>query len=78
MRFLINFTFLSDEGPTLETLDFAFISAVHRPFHVLICISTLPTQHTTFIVLFEAVSFIPNLRTYKGNKKRGRIAIIAV
>ena len=76
MRFLINFTFLSDEGPTLETLDFAFISAVHRPFYVLI--STLPTQHTTFIVLFEAVSFIPNLRTYKGNKKRGRIAIIAV
>ena len=24
------------------------ISAVHRPFYISICISTLPTQHTTF------------------------------
>ena len=27
--------FLSDEGPTLETLDFAFRwSAVHQPFYI--------------------------------------------
>ena len=24
------------------------ISAVHRPFYISICISTLPMQHTTF------------------------------
>ena len=85
--------FLSDEGPTLETLDFTFyigsttptflyfdlylntayaahyilcfsltkgqrskrsetllsISAVHRPFYISICISTLPTQHNRII-----------------------------
>ena len=28
------------------------VSAVHRPFHISICISTLPTQHTTFISIF--------------------------
>ena len=27
------------------------ISAVHQPFYILICISTLPTQHTTFIYM---------------------------
>ena len=27
----------------------ATVLAVHRPFYILICISTLPTQHTTFI-----------------------------
>ena len=42
--------FLSDEGPTLETLDFAFrLSAVYQLFIFQIFISTLPTQHTTFI-----------------------------
>ena len=39
--------FLSDEAPTLES-----VSAVHQPFYILICISTLPTQHTTFITTF--------------------------
>ena len=42
--------FLSNEGPTLETLDFTiYISAVHRPFYISISISTPPKQHTTFI-----------------------------
>ena len=27
------------------------VLAVHRPFYILICISTLPTQHTMFIYL---------------------------
>ena len=27
------------------------ISAAHQPFHISICISTLPTQHTTFLSL---------------------------
>ena len=26
------------------------VSAVHQPFHISICICTLPTQHTTSIV----------------------------
>ena len=41
--------FFSDEGPTLETLDFAIcLSAVHQPFSsVTIFISTLPMQHTS-------------------------------
>ena len=35
------------ERPMLETLD--YVLAVHRPFYISIFISTLPTQHTTFI-----------------------------
>ena len=27
-----------------------YVLAVHRPFYISICISTLPTQHTTFII----------------------------
>ena len=31
-------------------LDLVFsTSTIHRPFKISICISTLPTQHTTFI-----------------------------
>ena len=37
--------FLSDEGPTLETLDFT-LAAVHQPFYISIWISTLITQNT--------------------------------
>ena len=49
--FFIYFLFLSDEGPMLETLDHILsVLAVHRPFYISICISTLPTQHTTFIL----------------------------
>ena len=48
-RFFIYFLFLSDEGPLLETLDYSIVLAVHQPFYISICISTLPTQHTTFI-----------------------------
>ena len=48
----IYFLFLSAEGPMLETLDYILsVLAVHRPFYILICISTLPTQHTTFILI---------------------------
>ena len=40
--------FLSDEGPTPETLDFIYlsISAVHQPFSISICIWTLATLET--------------------------------
>ena len=41
--------FLSDEGPTLETLQTTCVLAVHQPFHISICICTLPAQHTMFI-----------------------------
>ena len=50
--------FLSDEGPSLETWDLVFhTSAVRQPFYILICISTLPTQQTTFIFSLHA-SFV--------------------
>ena len=42
---------VSEEGPTLETLDLLSVSAVHQPFSISICIWTLPTQDTTFISL---------------------------
>ena len=39
-----------------QTLNLAFrISAVHQPFYILISISTLSTQHTTFITLFTSL-----------------------
>ena len=37
--------FLSDESPMLEIS----VLAVHQPFCISICISTLPMQHTTII-----------------------------
>ena len=45
----------TDEGLSLETLDLAFcISTVHQLFYISrICISTLPTQHTTFIAILR-------------------------
>ena len=37
-----------DKGLSLKTLDLILhISAVHQHFYILICISTLPTQHNT-------------------------------
>ena len=48
--------FLSDEGPMLETLGYTIsVLAVHRPFYISIFISTLPTQYTMFISLFNFV-----------------------
>ena len=38
-------TILSDEGPMLERPTILSVLAVHRPFYISICISTLPTQH---------------------------------
>ena len=35
------------EGPMLETLDNSI--RIGRPFYISICISTLPTQHTTHV-----------------------------
>ena len=46
------FVFLSDKRPMLKTLDFAFYIGSTPTFYISICISTLPTQHTTFISLF--------------------------
>ena len=43
---LTKLQFLSDEGPTLETLDYT-IRIGSTP--ISICISTLPTQQTAFI-----------------------------
>ena len=39
------FLFLSDEWPTLETLDFT-IPIGSTPFYISICISTLPIRST--------------------------------
>ena len=46
--------FLSDEGPVLETLDYTICigsTPTFLSFYIFICISTLPMQHTTFILL---------------------------
>ena len=32
------------------------VLAVHRPFYISICISTLPTQHTTFILILYVLA----------------------
>ena len=50
--------FLSDEGPTLETLDYILsVLAVHQPFYISICIPSLPTQHTIlFIYAWQGLS----------------------
>ena len=40
----------NDEGPTLETLDYTIrIGNTTTFLYISICVSTLPTQHTTFI-----------------------------
>ena len=58
--------FLSDKGPTLETLDYTFRKlAVHQLFYISICISTLPTQHTTFIMLKKSIYTCCTLLTTK-------------
>ena len=44
-----NSGFLSDEGSMLETLDYTIRIGSTPTFYISICISTLPTQHTTFI-----------------------------
>ena len=66
--------FLSDEGPTLKTLDFSVL-AVHQPFRISICISTLPTQHTTFIYIrmitygrsLDLVTFLYSISRLQGS-----------
>ena len=49
-----------ETGPMLETLDYTIllsVSAVHRPYYISICISILPTQHTTLISLWDTRSW---------------------
>ena len=41
----------------MKCITILSVSAVHRPFYISICISTLPTQHTTFISIFYQVTF---------------------
>ena len=48
-----NILFLSDEGPMLETLDYTIrIGSTPTFLYFDLYISTLPTQHTTFISTF--------------------------
>ena len=56
----------TDEGLSLETLDLAFcISTVHQLFYISrICISTLPTQHTTFIAILRYFFIYIYIYTY--------------
>ena len=46
-------------GHLLSTTTLLVVSAlvVHRPFYISICISTLPTQHTTFTLLVVVCFF---------------------
>ena len=60
--------FLSDQGPMLETLDYTIrvsVLAVHRPFYISICISTLPTQHTILDIIGDFDDFGHNMGFYK-------------
>ena len=68
------FCCLSDEGPTLETLDFTIHIGNTPTFYISICISTLPTQHTMFILLIKLLYFkvpvammrsLPDRRVFK-------------
>ena len=52
------FLFLSDKWPTLETLDFTNRIGSTTTFYISICISTLPTQHTAFILLLIYILYI--------------------
>ena len=47
---------VSSVGPSSER-NVSLVSAVHRPFYISICISTLPTQHTTFIILISVLLY---------------------
>ena len=58
-RFSIYFLFLSDEGPMLESWTILFILAVHRPFYISICISTLPTQDTSLLLFIIWQASLP-------------------
>ena len=44
-----------------EAYTLLSVLAVHRPFYISICISTLPTQHTTFKINLEDVVFINSI-----------------
>ena len=56
-------TMLSDERPMLEGPTIISVSAVHQPFYISICISTLPTQHTKSMSMHVSVgaSFSPSV-----------------
>ena len=41
-----------DKVSVLPIRTLLFVLAVHRPFYISICISILPTQHTTFICMY--------------------------
>ena len=52
-----NGLFLSDEGPTLETLDYTIRIGSTPTFLYSIRISTLPTQHT--MLIYSLIFFGP-------------------
>ena len=52
LGFLFIFYFSLTKGQCSKRYTLLSVLAVHRPFHISICISTLPTQHTTFISHF--------------------------
>ena len=60
--------FLSDEGPTLETLDFTIHigSTVHQPFYISICISK-KRQKQTKILYFLKINLFAEFVNF--NKK---------
>ena len=61
----IHFTFLSDEGPSLETLNFVFhISAVQQPFYI-----------SVFIFKKKTVFFISRCNRGQKNKDESKILL---
>ena len=64
-------SFFSEDDSEIDTLS---ISAVNQPFYISIYISTLPTQHTTFIALTGKHLFDP----FKMAVEVGRCTVLAM
>ena len=52
-KFTRSLSLLFSLSSTSTLLSILSVLAVQRPFYISICISTLPTQHTTFIILLS-------------------------
>ena len=55
---LFIFCFSLTKGQCSKRQTILSVLAVHRPFYISNCISTLPTQHTTFILYYYWFGFV--------------------
>ena len=54
----------------LSLISILSVLAVHRPFYISICISTLPTQHTTFIKILNGILTILAEKSVSSDRAR--------